>query len=137
MNPLRACALGVRATLTTPGHIPHGLSGLMADSPGPDAPRAAEAREVQLAVSTSRATIRVLGLVPGLPWRRTCLYRAAAECVARRSLGQPARLCLGARPGAGDGEVEAHAWVELAGRERPALRPEGYTTFRRAPASGE
>jgi hypothetical protein len=64
----------------------------------------------ELAVAAAWRALGRLGRVPGGRWRNTCLYRAAAACLALRRCGVPARLRLGVRR---DGSaILAHAWVE-------------------------
>lgn len=45
----------------------------------------------------------------------SCLVRALAACILLARERRPARLCIGVRQGEG-GRLEAHAWVECAGR---------------------
>jgi hypothetical protein len=137
MRRFRACALGVRATLAAPRRIEGGLADLLASAPAPDLRGEPAVRELKLAFTAASAATRILSAIPGLPWRRTCLYRATTECIIRRSLGQRALLCLGARPGTSGGGVEAHAWVEVPGSAPATPRPERYTTFKRASAHAE
>ena len=71
----------------------------------------------ELAIRTSARAIRVLGRVPFLPWRNTCLYRSVAECLVLRSFGLGCRLELGVSRERPDGDgIVAHAWVERTGR---------------------
>jgi hypothetical protein len=65
-------------------------------------------------IRAARGILRRLAMIPGAPWRATCLYRCAAEVLLRRDAGQPARLQLGVRRT--DEEIGAHAWVECDGR---------------------
>lgn len=63
-------------------------------------------------IRATRVMIRVLGAVPGLPWRNTCLYRSVAECLALRRYGVPAVVRIGVRAGQGaETPIVAHAWV--------------------------
>lgn len=57
--------------------------------------------------------VKALSLVPGSPWRNTCLYRSVAECLALRRYGVPAVVRIGVRAGDQPGEtpILAHAWV--------------------------
>jgi hypothetical protein len=71
----------------------------------------------QSALRAARGVLRILGRVPLLPWRNTCLYRSVAECLVLRHCGVPCRLRIGVRRGAAASTaVEAHAWVEWSGR---------------------
>lgn len=79
------------------------------------APAPSEGRPVlEERIRAARGILRRLAMIPGAPWRATCLYRCAAEVLLRREAGQPARLQLGVRR-TGE-EVGAHAWVECDGR---------------------
>jgi len=70
-------------------------------------------RDVALAVRTSRFTLRLLGRLPLLPWRNTCLYRSVAECLVLRRYGIACRVQLGVeRDSAAPAAITAHAWVE-------------------------
>lgn len=58
-----------------------------------------------------------------LPWHPRCLERSLALIFLLRRRGLPARLRIGVRKAAGEGRqgvsppaIEAHAWVEVAGR---------------------
>jgi hypothetical protein len=64
-------------------------------------------------IRAARGVLRRLALIPGGPWRSTCLYRCTAEILLRRAAGQPARLQLGVQQ-AGE-EIGAHAWIECEG----------------------
>jgi hypothetical protein len=102
--------------------------------------------DASLAIAIAFTCIRYLSRVPGLPWRNSCLFRAAAECWILRTYHLPAVMRIGvtrrpandahgeaASPGAVSapraepprrlgGDVAAHAWVECAGvRCRTAL----------------
>ena len=62
-------------------------------------------------------SLRVLGRVPLLPYRNTCLYRSIAECLVLSRLGIPCRLRIGVQPEcSGHDVLEAHAWVERNGQ---------------------
>ncbi len=68
-----------------------------------------------------RAALRMLRLLARVApsrWRDSCLYRSAIECVILRALGHPAVVRLGvlAAGRTRGADVEAHAWVECAGR---------------------
>jgi hypothetical protein len=82
------------------------------------------------AVRWSRGAVSKLARLPYSPWRDTCLYRSAAECLVLRRYGIPAVVRIGVRDDAG--AVEAHAWVEMP--EGPEKSP-GYATMdpRRGP----
>jgi hypothetical protein len=64
-------------------------------------------------IRAARGVLRRLGMIPGGPWRSTCLYRCTAEILLRRAAGQSARLQLGVQR-AGE-EIGAHAWIECDG----------------------
>jgi hypothetical protein len=55
--------------------------------------------------------VKVLGHVPGLPWKSTCLYRSVAECLVLRRYGVPAVVRIGVKSDPGSGRILAHAWV--------------------------
>lgn len=76
-------------------------------------PPAAEpgARPPRGAVRAALVTVKVLGSIPGLPWKRTCLYRSVAECLVLRRYGVPAVVRIGVKSGPGSGQILAHAWV--------------------------
>ncbi|HEX8319974.1 lasso peptide biosynthesis B2 protein [Longimicrobium sp.] len=75
-------------------------------------PPAAEpgARPPRGAVRAALVTVGVLARVPGLPWKRTCLYRSVAECLVLRRYGVPAVVRIGVKS-EGSGQILAHAWV--------------------------
>jgi hypothetical protein len=127
-----AVCAGAWAVLRVPLWLRGGrLPALLA--PPPNARPEAEAPPA--AVRAALVGVRVLGSVPGLPWRRTCLYRSVAECLALRRYGVPAVVRIGVRHAgeaeaeAGSGPVKAHAWVVRLepGRDEPeppdAMRP--------------
>lgn len=72
---------------------------------------AGPARPERDALRAAHYTVYVLGRVPGLPWRNTCLYRSVAECLALRGSGVPAVVRIGVRSDAEQGGILAHAWV--------------------------
>lgn len=82
-----------------------GSSGLRQRSP------AVADRPIRVAL----AALRVLSKVPGGRWRNTCLFRSVAECAIRREYGMSARIGIGVDRQ--DGDVVAHSWVEVAGRD--------------------
>jgi hypothetical protein len=57
----------------------------------------------------------VYAAAQALPWRANCLHRSVLLWWLLTRRGEPARLVLGARPTAGTGTPDFHAWVELAG----------------------
>jgi hypothetical protein len=102
---MKVALTGVAAALRAPLWIRDGRwRGLLA--PSPDAPTG---RDPAPAVRAARLTLRVLGRVPGMPWRNTCLFRGVAECLVLRAHGVDARLRIGV--GTEGAEVIAHAWV--------------------------
>lgn len=74
--------------------------------PGPVQPPRGAAR-------AARGAVKALSLIPGSPWRYTCLYRSVAECLALRRYGVPAVVRIGVRAADGPGQqpILAHAWV--------------------------
>jgi hypothetical protein len=125
---LHQTTLGIGAAIRAPAWLRderlRGLvDGIGQTDPSPLVPH--------LALRAARLTLRVLGRVPLLPWRNTCLYRSVAECLVLRRFGIACRLRLGVRH-AGDVStaIEAHAWVEWSGQpdQDPAhviLHPSG------------
>lgn len=96
---------GIGAALRAPLWIRDGRwRGLLA--PSADAPTG---RDPAPAVRAALLTLRILGRVPGTPWRNTCLFRAVAECMVLRAHGVDARLRIGV--GTEGADVIAHAWV--------------------------
>lgn len=93
------------------------LTGLMEPPPG-WTPGAAPARG---SVRAAYAAVRVLGAVPLLPWRNTCLYRSVAECLVLRRYGVPAVVRIGVKND--NGPIAAHAWVARA--DDPSAPPGG------------
>jgi hypothetical protein len=110
IRQLADVVVGSAAAIRTPRWI-HGtrLQALM--SGGEERPRAI--RDSGLAVGMSRFTLRLLGRLPFLPWRNTCLYRSVAECLVLRRYGVACRVQLGIeRDSAAPDSIKAHAWVE-------------------------
>jgi hypothetical protein len=88
-----------------------------ADDPGvatAHAPAAPPPHDPAAALRAARLTLRILGRVPGTPWRNTCLFRSVAECLVLRGSGVDARLRIGV--GTEGAEVIAHAWVVRGGQ---------------------
>ena len=77
------------------------------------------------ALRWSQRVVSRLARIPLSPWRNTCLYRSAAECLVLRRYGIPAVLRIGVRSEDG-GEIAAHAWV--VGRDGTP-EPTGYATM--------
>jgi hypothetical protein len=77
------------------------------------------------ALRWSRRVVSRLARIPLSPWRNTCLYRSAAECLVLRHYGIPAVLRIGVRSEDG-GEIAAHAWVV---RREGTPEPTGYATM--------
>ena len=67
------------------------------------------------AVGSALTLLRYLARVPRSPWRDTCLYRSAAECLVLRRYGVPALVRIGVKNEGGS--IIAHAWVVRAGEE--------------------
>jgi len=57
--------------------------------------------------------MRILARLPGGYWKNTCLYRSVAGSLVLRQYGIGSRLHIGAR--AEQGEITAHAWLDLPG----------------------
>lgn len=78
----------------------------------------------QLAIRVSRHTLHTLARLPASPWRNTCLFKSASECLILRRLGVPARIALGVKKESSLSSdatpVQAHAWVETAPSPHPA-----------------
>lgn len=93
---------------------PYWLSGSRLESllqvPAGGAPRPVTPERIRAA----RGILRRLAMLPGAPWRSTCLYRCTAEVLLRREAGQRARVQLGVQK-SGE-EIGAHAWVECDGQ---------------------
>jgi hypothetical protein len=56
----------------------------------------------------------VYAAAQALPWTANCLHRSVLLWWLLTRRGEPAQLVLGARPTAGSGTPDFHAWVELA-----------------------
>jgi hypothetical protein len=82
-----------------------------------------------VAIRVSRLALRMLGRLPLLPWRNTCLYRSVAECLVLRSYGIGCRLQVGVkRASSAPDSIDAHAWVlrdgeDLGSASHTLLRP--------------
>jgi len=113
----RQIAIGIGAALRTPLWLHDGryrglVDGIEQRQPSPVAP--------DLGLRVARATLRVLGRMPLLPWRNTCLYRSVAECLVLSRVGIACRLRLGVqRTAEPSASVVAHAWVEWSGAQAP------------------
>lgn len=113
----RLIAAGIGAALRTPLWLRDGryrrlVDGVEQRRPSPVGP--------DLALRAAWATLRVLGRMPLLPWRNTCLYRSVAECLVLSRIGIACRLRIGVRRSAApSGSVVAHAWVEWSGQQTP------------------
>jgi hypothetical protein len=109
-----AWSVGVAAAVRAPRWLAgRRLSTLMAESVshGRRTPAVVRARYA------SRLTLRLLSRVPLSPWRNTCLFRSAADCLVLRHYGVGARLRIGVRQGRGnESGVLAHAWIESGAR---------------------
>lgn len=80
------------------------------------------------AVGGALRTVALLSRLPRSPWRNTCLYQSAAECLVLRRYGVPALVRIGARRDDAGGEILAHAWVVRAGEpDLPGASPGGHT----------
>ena len=102
---MKGVLTGIGAALRAPLWIRDGRwSGLLA--PAPEAPVDPDPAP---AVRAALLTLRILGRVPGTPWRNTCLFRAVAECLVLSGYGVDARLRIGV--GTEGADVIAHAWV--------------------------
>ena len=86
--------------------------------PSPDAAAAID----RVAFAIPRAAARV-------PWRSTCLVQAIAARRWLASLGVGSQIRLGARK-AGDGAIDAHAWLEADGRVIVGGETGDYRPFR-------
>ncbi len=111
---LHQIAVGVGAAVWTPlwlrdERLRRLVDGIEQTDPSPLAPH--------LALRAARVVLRVLGGVPHVPWRSTCLYRSVAECLVLRRFGIACRLRFGVRhAGEMSTAIEAHAWVEWSGQ---------------------
>jgi hypothetical protein len=113
MEQLRQAAIGISAAIVTPLWLRDSRLHKLLD--GRDA-TAAPVQDPTTAVRSAFATLRVLGRVPLLPYRNTCLYRSIAECLALPRVGISCRLRIGVqRDGPACNAIEAHAWVEREG----------------------
>ncbi len=112
-----AAAAGAWAALRVPFFLGGERLASLLTPPARARPGAAPARG---AVRASLAAVRLLARVPGLPWRNTCLYRSVAECLVLRRYGVPALVRIGVGTGKAEGDIVAHAWVVVAGREDEA-----------------
>jgi len=96
----------------------------------PPADARGEARAPRGAVGAAVRTVGLLARLPRSPWRDTCLYRSAAECLVLRRYGVPALVRIGVRndvEGGAGGEILAHAWVVRAGEpDAPGASPGGH-----------
>lgn len=108
MRVADAAVTGLWAGLRVPAWL-HGRrwTELLHEPPAPPGP----AHPARGAVRAALFTVRVLGRVPGLPWKDTCLYRSVAECLALRRYGVAAVVRIGVKNDPGTGEIQAHAWV--------------------------
>ena len=114
---LRQAVVGIGAALHTPFWLGDNRLRTLIDVPEPTG---GQIEEPRTAVRFALGTIRVLGRMPLLPWRNTCLYRSVAECLVWRRFGVPCRLRIGVRRDAPAPDViESHAWVERAGVPPP------------------
>jgi len=94
----------------------------------PPADGNAEASAPRGAVGVAVRAVGVLARLPRSPWRNTCLYQSAAECLVLRRYGVPALVRIGARRDDAGGEILAHAWVVRAGDPAsPDASPGGHT----------
>ena len=118
----RAVLAGVRAALDSRRWI--------------DGPRLAEllreppaarpgARVPRGGVGAALILLKVLGRIPGSPWRNTCLYRSVAECLVLRRYGVSAIVKIGVRTG-DEADIEAHAWVIRPDRPAATAGAQGH-----------
>ena len=113
-RPLRLAAIGAGAAFRTPLWL---RDSRLKQLIGGQESATRQPENADTAIRVAFLTLRVLGRVPLLPWRNTCLYRSVAECLVLRRVGVPYRLRIGVRHNASAREaVEAHAWVERNGR---------------------
>lgn len=125
MSLVGAAATGVWAALRVPLWL-HGRrwTELLRPPAEPGvavrAPRGAEGAALRM--------VGLLGTVPGLPWRNTCLYRSVAQCLVLRSFGVPAVVRIGVRSSDGGTGIAAHAWVVHDPAAEPPA-PDAMTAF--------
>ncbi|HSU12778.1 lasso peptide biosynthesis B2 protein [Longimicrobium sp.] len=108
-----AVLAGARAALAAPRWIE---GPRLTELLRPPARSRAETRVPRGATGSAMRLLRLLARVPGRRWRNTCLYRSVAECLVLRRYGIPAIVKIGVK--SGEGDIEAHAWVVRADRER-------------------
>lgn len=115
MRQLRALTIGIRAAFLTPDWIERSSPEELVAStqlehlaggrpPGPPL-------EARTARHAAWLTLRLLARLRPGRWKTSCLYRSAAECLALRGLGVPARVVLGVSRYPND-SIGAHAWLE-------------------------
>jgi hypothetical protein len=131
---MRHALVGMAAGLRVP-FVLHGRGLDRLLDPPPDARLDTKSAQVERgdlaravppeALRWSRRVVSRLAVLPLSPWRNTCLYRSAAECLVLRRYGIPAVLRIGVRS-VDDGEIAAHAWVV---RPEGASAPLGYATM--------
>jgi hypothetical protein len=123
---VRQAGIGISAALQAPSWLRDSRLRELIDG------RASTAKRVDdpgTAIRFAFATLRVLGRVPLLPYRNSCLYRSVAECLVLPRFGIHCRLRIGVRRhGSAHEGLEAHAWVERNGEPTQdvtnvALRP--------------
>lgn len=110
-------AIGIGAALRTPRWLRDDRLRLLMNGMGDGTQQKADSSQPsETAMRAAGAMLRLLGRIPLLPWRNTCLYRSVAQCLVLRHLGVPCRLRIGVRRTAAPTEaMEAHAWVERPG----------------------
>jgi hypothetical protein len=113
-SAVHAVLVGVRAAWGTPSIIAHDFAALLV-RPGVPSREAASSERASVAVHAAYRTLALLARVRPTRWRTTCLHRSAAECVALRAYGLPARIVIGVGNGAAQATTIAHAWVECEG----------------------
>lgn len=115
MRHLRALAIGIRAAFTAPEWIERSTPEELGASMRFDQLQGGQPSPPLEARTSRRAawlTLRILARLRPGRWNTSCLYRSAAECLALRALGVPARVVLGVNRDPGD-SIGAHAWVEV------------------------
>ncbi|HEX8393189.1 MAG TPA: lasso peptide biosynthesis B2 protein [Longimicrobium sp.] len=125
MTLVRAAATGVWAALRVPLWL-HGRR--WTELLRPPEPAGAAVRAPRGAEGAAVRAVAMLGTVPGLPWKNTCLYRSVAQCLALRAFGVPAVVRIGVRSGDGAGVIAAHAWVVRDPAAEPPA-PDAMTAF--------